>query len=131
MNQTLLQMVSKVADMKNPKIKALIQTLHDLTQEEDGTVKGKLIMNVQPSMDENENIEILKLPEQITNTHEQLKHEKEQQKNNISNLKQRINDVMEKRKKMLEKIEKAKSRLVQGDRTDIIGMKKKLEKLKI
>jgi len=50
MNQALLAVANKVAnETKDAKFKAKVQELHNLTFEEDGSVKGKLIMNVQPS----------------------------------------------------------------------------------
>jgi len=46
-------------------------------------------MNVQPSMDENENMEVLKLPEEITRRWAELREQKEQRKGEIQQLKGR------------------------------------------
>jgi len=64
MNQALLTALEKVA-IKDAGLKAKIAKLRELTYEEDGSLKGKLIMNVQPSVDEEENVEVLKLPQEV------------------------------------------------------------------
>lgn len=88
MNQSLLAALKKLGS-KDAKVKAKTKELHNLTFEEDGSVKGKLIMNVQPSIDENEDIEILKLPEEVTTRWDELKQEKEDNKSKITDCKHR------------------------------------------
>lgn len=90
MNQILLQAATKIAgNVKDQNVKDKIKMLHELTYEEDGSIKGKLIMNVQPSIDENDNMEILKLPEEITRKHGELIESKEAKKQEIQKLKGR------------------------------------------
>jgi len=87
-------------------------------------------MNVQPSMDENENMEVLKLPEEITKRWADLKEQKEQKKGEIQKLKQRYTTASEKRSKMVERIEKIRKQLGSTDRGDVVGLRRKLEKIR-
>jgi hypothetical protein len=64
MNQALLTALEKV-NVKDAGLREKIAQLKELTYEEDGSLKGKLIMNVQPSVDEEENVEVLKLPQEV------------------------------------------------------------------
>lgn len=89
MNQALLNAVNKLAIVKKDKnLQEKIKTLNDLTYEEDGAVKGKLIMNVQPTTDEDDE-EVLKLPEEVTSLNDKLQSQKDNLKKKITNSKQR------------------------------------------
>jgi hypothetical protein len=69
--------------VNDPALKAKVEELHRLTFEEDGSLKNKLIMNVQPSFDETENTEVLKLPEDIVKTSKEVNDKKEARKAQI------------------------------------------------
>lgn len=86
-------------------------------------------MNVQPSIDQEDQMEVLKLPDDVLHKHEELKDAKDAQKARIQQLKARYSGALDKRNKMLDRLEKIKGRLG-GERADVVGMRKKLERLR-
>lgn len=129
MNQTLLQSLSKL-QIKDNTTKAMISKLQELTYEEDGQLKGKLIMNVHPSIDEEEGVEVLKLPEDVIRQYNELANSKKEKKDKIAKLKEKQSSAIDKRSKAAEKLLKLKGRLEGTERGDILGLRKKLERLR-
>lgn len=90
MNQILYQAAKQMtANLNDQTIKDKIEELHRLTYEEDGSLKTKLIMNVQPSFDETENTEVLKLPDDIMKKSKEINDQKEQKKSQIQSLREK------------------------------------------
>lgn len=86
-------------------------------------------MNVQQSVDD-ENMDVLKLPDDVVTKYDALSKDKKANKDKISKLKVQYEAVQDKRNKTLEKLNKLKSRLG-GERGDIVGLRRKLERLRV
>lgn len=110
------------------EIKSKLNELKSLTFEEDGSKKGKLIMNVSPYYDQQEQTELLKLPDEIVQKNQKLVEEKTNKKNQIQNLKEQWNDSVKLRESKLKRIEELKSKLNNKDQT-FNSSKRKLDKL--
>lgn len=100
--------------------------LSQITFEDDGSLKNKLIMKVQTDQ---QNSNLIVLPDNITSEYNKIKHNKDQRYQLYVKAKEELNLTMKQNNEVKERVANIKDKIGQIERTDVIGLKKKLLKL--